>query len=88
MKAFRDLAGNADAGPQVVMKGISEALIATAVGLGVAIPCVIAFNGLNKVARTKISNSEEIVSLLMALRVATEKKPEGLLSGKAATATS
>ncbi len=44
IKAFRDLASSAGAGPEVVMVGIAEALIATAFGLSVAIPAVILFN--------------------------------------------
>ncbi len=42
--AFNSLAESGTGGPSVVMRGISEALIATAVGLFVAIPAVIAFN--------------------------------------------
>lgn len=71
MKAFRDLAGAADAGPQVVMKGISEALVATAMGLGVAIPCVMLFNYFSTVIKLKMSNSEEVVNIIVALRRAT-----------------
>ena len=44
MQAFRDLANTTGAGPEVVMVGISEALVATAAGLAVAIPAVIIFN--------------------------------------------
>jgi len=44
IKAFKDLAGSAGGGPEVVMVGIAEALIATAAGLGVAIPAVILYN--------------------------------------------
>jgi len=44
MRAFRDLAGAANAGPGVVAVGISEALIGTAAGLFVAIPAVLAYN--------------------------------------------
>lgn len=44
IKAFKDLASSAGGGPEVVMVGIAEALIATAAGLGVAIPAVILFN--------------------------------------------
>ncbi len=44
IKAFKDLAGSAGGGPEVVMLGIAEALIATAAGLAVAIPAVIIFN--------------------------------------------
>ncbi|MFH1726027.1 MAG: MotA/TolQ/ExbB proton channel family protein [Elusimicrobiota bacterium] len=44
IRAFRDLAGAANAGPGVVATGISEALWATAAGLFVAIPAIIAYN--------------------------------------------
>jgi biopolymer transport protein ExbB len=48
IKAFNDLAATAAAGPEVVMQGLAEALIATAVGLLVAIPAVMAYNYLQK----------------------------------------
>jgi biopolymer transport protein ExbB/TolQ len=44
IRAFRDIAGSAGGGPQVVSAGISEALITTACGLFVAIPAVIGYN--------------------------------------------
>jgi biopolymer transport protein ExbB len=47
IKAFNDLGTTGAKGQQVqqaVMAGISEALVATAVGLAVAIPAVVAFN--------------------------------------------
>ncbi|MBC8134231.1 MAG: MotA/TolQ/ExbB proton channel family protein [Deltaproteobacteria bacterium] len=44
IKAFADLARNQGGGITVVMTGIAEALVATALGLLVAIPAVIAFN--------------------------------------------
>lgn len=47
MRAFKDLAGAAGAGPGVVAIGISEALICTAAGLLVAIPAVWAYNHFN-----------------------------------------
>lgn len=49
IRAFQDLAmatpGTIAKGPQTVMAGISAALVATAVGLFVALPAVVAFNG-------------------------------------------
>jgi len=51
IKAFHDLAGSQAGGPSVVMAGISEALVATAVGLMVAIPAVAAFNYFNRRVR-------------------------------------
>lgn len=68
MKAFRDLSASGG-GPEVVMKGISEALIATAMGLGVAIPVVIAFNALATAVKNKVSNAEEISTILQAIRL-------------------
>ncbi len=50
LKSFADLGNLSGQGPQVVMAGISEALIATAAGLAVAIPAVIFFN----VCKTKV----------------------------------
>jgi len=64
--AFQDLARNPAGGPSVVMAGISEALIATAVGLMVAIPAVIAYNFFQRVVKRHISNSEAVVKVVMA----------------------
>ncbi len=44
IKAFHDLAASGSGGPTVVAAGIAEALVATAGGLAVAIPCVMVFN--------------------------------------------
>ena len=51
IKAFHDLGATGAKGAaiqQTVMAGISEALVATAVGLAVAIPAVVAFNVFNR----------------------------------------
>ncbi len=64
IKAFADLAVTEHAGPQVVMAGISEALVSTAVGLLVAIPCVIAYNIFNRRLR-KIERIFEQVSKMV-----------------------
>lgn len=47
IRAFQDLSADMSAASSSVMAGISEALVATAVGLIVAIPAVIAFNALS-----------------------------------------
>ena len=55
IKAFHDLGANNVKGAaiqQTVMAGISEALVATAAGLAVAIPAVVAFNGFNRWLKT------------------------------------
>ena len=59
IKAFHDLA-TSGAGPEVVMAGLSEALVATAVGLLVALPCVFAYNALNKRVRDLIGETEAL----------------------------
>ena len=66
IQAFNDLANNPAGGPSVVMAGISEALVATAVGLMVAIPAVIAYNGFQRVVKRKIANSEAVKKLTVA----------------------
>lgn len=66
IQAFSNLATNPAGGPSVVMAGISEALIATAVGLMVAIPAVIAFNGYQRVVKRKIGNAEAMKNLIVA----------------------
>jgi biopolymer transport protein TolQ len=55
MHAFHGLAGVQTATLQMVAPGISEALIATAIGLAAAIPAVVAFNRFsNQVARLEL----------------------------------
>lgn len=48
LRAFGDLSRDTQGGAEAVMGGISEALVATAVGLFVAIPAVVLFNGLTR----------------------------------------
>jgi biopolymer transport protein ExbB len=66
IKAFADLARNQSGGAAAVMSGISEALVATAVGLMVAIPAVIAFNYFQGKVRRTISRVDAIAHLVLA----------------------
>lgn len=66
IKAFHDLAMTASAGPEVVMQGLSEALIATAVGLLVAIPAVMAYNYLQKRAADILNEADVLARLVLA----------------------
>lgn len=66
IKAFRDLAEQAGAGPEVVMAGLSEALIATAVGLLVALPSVVAYNVLQKRIKDLLSETDAMSRLLLS----------------------
>lgn len=65
MDAFRAL-GASQGDPAVVMVGISKALVATAVGLIVAIPAVIAFNSYQKQVRSIMKNLESVKELCIA----------------------
>jgi biopolymer transport protein ExbB len=60
--------------PQAVMSNIAEALVATAVGLLVAIPAVAAFNAFQRIVRTTLANTDALSHVLLAHLKA---KPEG-----------
>lgn len=60
IKAFHDLGTTGAKGAEVqstVMAGISEALVATAVGLAVAIPAVIGYNILQRAVKNTVSRT-------------------------------
>jgi biopolymer transport protein ExbB len=63
IKAFNDLAVNGSSGASVVMAGISSALIATAFGILVALPAVIANNIFQTELKKKITNSQSLIHL-------------------------
>ena len=50
-----------------IMAGISEALVATGVGLLVAIPAVVAFNALTKWVDTILSEADEVTEVAFAM---------------------
>lgn len=64
--AFNDLSQDSQAGAEVVMDGISEALVATAVGLLVAIPAVIAFNYFNRRVREAVTSTDAVAHSLLS----------------------
>lgn len=66
MKSFNDLANASSAGQQTVMAGISAALIATAAGLMVAIPNILAFNYYQKQVKAIISGLESFKDAVVA----------------------
>ena len=76
MDAFRGLAttqGDASA----VMIGISKALVATAVGLLVAIPAVIAYNFFQKQVRATLQSLESVKDLCLAYAKNLNSKSQG-----------
>ena len=66
IQAFHDLAlSNAEAS-EAVMAGISEALVATAVGLMVAIPAVVLYNAFTRWNRNRIGRAESLGNLVLS----------------------
>lgn len=66
IRAFRDLSANTLTGSSAVMAGIAEALVATAVGLMVALPAVAVFNLLQRRVRTQLSAIDAVAHTLLA----------------------
>jgi len=66
IKAFNDLAITGQSGIGVVMAGIASALIATALGILVAIPAVIANNYFASRLRQVQANTDSIAHIIMA----------------------
>jgi biopolymer transport protein ExbB len=84
MMAFDELskakaAAGAQVAPEGVMGSISEALVATAVGILVAIPAVAAFNAFQRVVKGKLANTAALGHVLLAhMRSAPEDRaPSG-----------
>jgi biopolymer transport protein ExbB len=71
------------AAPQAVMSSIAEALVATAVGLAVAIPAVAAYNFYQRHTRAVLGNTDALTNVLLAY-LSGEEKPSQPAKGKAA----
>lgn len=80
IKAFADLARNQNGGITIVMTGIAEALVATALGLLVAIPAVIAFNIFQGRIRRILGRVDALANLVLVAL----SRPEGQAPGSAA----
>ena len=69
IKAFNDLGAVSIKGSaiqQTVMTGISEALVATAVGLAVAIPAVVAYNLFTRGLKNRVTRAQGMAHALVA----------------------
>lgn len=66
IRAFKDLSSDMAEASGAVMGGIAEALIATAVGLLVAIPAVVAFNILKGRVRSIVDDGNLLCATLLA----------------------
>lgn len=82
IRAFNDLAGNTMQGTQAVMSGIAEALVATGVGLLVALPAVATYNAFVRRVETTSAGSEAIAHQILAHI----KSPRGAAPAAAAAA--
>ncbi|OGQ92274.1 MAG: hypothetical protein A2284_03535 [Deltaproteobacteria bacterium RIFOXYA12_FULL_61_11] len=66
IRSFRDLSTNMAEASSAVMAGIAEALIATAVGLLVAIPAVVAFNYFKAIVKDAATDCQLLSRTLLA----------------------
>ncbi len=92
IRSFRDLSTNTQQGAQAVMAGIAEALVATAVGLLVALPAVAVFNMFNRHLRSLTSNADAVSHLVLSFaksdkveersEEAAQKRPLGAAHGR------
>jgi biopolymer transport protein ExbB len=64
--AFAELGRNPKGGLEVVGPGISEALVATAVGLVVAIPSLMSFNWMKGLLKRRLANSDFLARIVVA----------------------
>jgi biopolymer transport protein ExbB len=77
VKAAHDLTGSSSsqANPNAVMAGVFEALVATAVGLCVAIPAVIAFNFFQRKVRGTMNQVDSLAHLVLS-SIRAERRPQ------------
>jgi biopolymer transport protein ExbB len=66
IKAFHDLSIESSGAAKAVMAGISEALVATAMGLFVALPAVVAFNYFQRRIRDQLAAADGLTHALLA----------------------
>jgi biopolymer transport protein ExbB len=66
IRAFHDLAGSSLQGTQAVMTGIAEALVATGVGLLVALPAVATYNAFMRHVETAVASAEALAHEVLA----------------------
>ncbi len=66
IRSFRDLAQNSAQGASAVMTGIAEALVATAVGLLVALPAVALFNTFQRYLKSMVNDAVEMNHVVLS----------------------
>jgi biopolymer transport protein ExbB len=66
IRAFHELGQASDEAAAAVMSGISEALVATAIGLVVAIPAVVLYNAFQRRNKDVVARTESLAHLMLA----------------------
>src|SRR4051812_22671118 len=88
INAAHELTGeNAANNPNAVMSGVFEALVATAVGLFVAIPAVVAYNLFQRQVRKRLADVDSLAHLVLST-ARSEVRPAGVATPGAAAAAS
>jgi biopolymer transport protein ExbB len=84
--SFAELGRNPKGGLEVVGPGISEALVATAVGLLIAIPAVVSFNWMKNMMKKRVGDTDFLCRLVIANLKRTDRfhSSPGQLSAQAA----
>ena len=77
--AFAELGRNPKGGLEVVGPGISEALVATAVGLVVAIPSLMCFNWMKGLLKKRLANSDFLARIIVTQL---KRKTQPVLQGE------
>jgi len=77
VRAFHDLSTSASMGSQAVMAGIAEALVATAIGLLVALPAVAIYNALMRHVETAVVAANTVGHQILAYVKAGKAEPAG-----------
>lgn len=75
IRSFRDLAANMADASSAVMAGLAESLVATAMGLLVAIPAVIAYNVFRSRVKDAVTNAQTLGGVLLSRLKASDTTP-------------
>ena len=86
IRSFRDLAANMADASSAVMAGLAESLVATAMGLLVAIPAVIAYNVFRGRGKGSGTNCQTLGGVLLARLKAGDAPAAGAVATSAAVA--
>jgi biopolymer transport protein ExbB len=81
IQAFHELALDSDEGANAVMAGISEALVATAVGLLVAIPAVVLYNYFQRRNKELMARVTSLSHMLLS-RLKDDPKAAAVIAGE------